>query len=114
MTRLPRWIPVALLAPALVGAALPARAETGYDAWLRYEPIQDAALKRSYEATLPDTLVVLGDSPILKSAQAERTDISCTLREIMGSAIRRTRGSRMCARSLVMIAIEWCGIIAFI
>lgn len=28
MTRLPRWIPVALLAPALVGAALPARAYT--------------------------------------------------------------------------------------
>ncbi len=63
--------PVLLLLTALLAAALPARAETGYDGWLRYAPITDPAVKRGYETTLPDTVVVLGDSPILKSAQAE-------------------------------------------
>ncbi|MEI6862745.1 MAG: alpha-glucuronidase family glycosyl hydrolase, partial [Verrucomicrobiota bacterium] len=55
----------------LVTATLSAHAETGYDGWLRYAPITDASVKRGYETTLPDTVVVLGDSPILKSAQAE-------------------------------------------
>ena len=60
-----------LLLSLLVSTTLPGRAETGYDGWLRYAPITDAALKRSYETTLPDTVVVLADTPILKSAQAE-------------------------------------------
>jgi alpha-glucuronidase len=44
--------------------------ENGYDAWLRYPPIEDLGLKQQY-ASLPQTLVIAGDSLILKSAQAE-------------------------------------------
>ena len=43
-------------------------AETGYDAWLRYAPLGNAAGK--YDQ-LPATVVVLGDSPILNSARDE-------------------------------------------
>jgi hypothetical protein len=38
--------------------------------------------------------------------------ISRRCASMISSAILRTRGSRICARSEVMIAIEWCGIIA--
>lgn len=39
--------------------------------------------------------------------------ISRTWASMMLSASCRTRGSRICALSLVMMAMEWCGIIAF-
>ena len=45
-------------------------AETGYDAWLRYSEIDDARAKKQYES-LPAMSVVLGDSPVVKSAQEE-------------------------------------------
>jgi len=47
----------------------PLTAETGYDAWLRYAPI-DAAAQRRY-GTLPANAVALGDSVVIKTAQAE-------------------------------------------
>src|SRR4051812_10571188 len=54
----------------LLALPLTAPAETGYDAWLRYAPIQNSATKRSYDS-LPATITVVGDSPVLSSAQAE-------------------------------------------
>jgi alpha-glucuronidase len=44
-------------------------AETGYDAWLRYAPI-DPAARKTY-AHLPVTIVVAGDSPLLETAKNE-------------------------------------------
>ncbi|HSU58369.1 MAG TPA: alpha-glucuronidase family glycosyl hydrolase [Bryobacteraceae bacterium] len=45
-------------------------AETGYDAWLRYPPINEPAVRRSYDR-LPPSVVALGHSAILDSAQNE-------------------------------------------
>ena len=52
-----------LTLPALVAG------ETGYDAWLRYAPI-DAVVRTRYDA-LPAHAVALGDSLVIKTAQAE-------------------------------------------
>jgi alpha-glucuronidase len=46
-----------------------ARAETGYDAWLRYEPLPKAILTRV--ANVPRTVTLLGDSPVMRSARDE-------------------------------------------
>ena len=53
-------IPLALLASVLNMSA-----ETGYEAWLRYAPITDPAIRQRYES-LPAVVVVNGDSPILR------------------------------------------------
>ena len=45
-------------------------AESGYDAWLRYQPIDDRQALQQY-AGLPRVVLTAGDSPILKSSQAE-------------------------------------------
>jgi len=45
-------------------------AETGYDAWLRYAPIDNAAALQRYSA-LPAVVVALGDSPEIGAAQEE-------------------------------------------
>ena len=62
-----------------------ARAETGYEAWLRYAALTDAA--RSQYGSLPETVTVLGDSPLLASAQSE------LVRGIEGMLRRRTTPS---------------------
>jgi alpha-glucuronidase len=46
-----------------------ASAETGYDAWLRYAPLPSAILARV--GNVPRTVVMLGDSPVLRSARDE-------------------------------------------
>lgn len=51
-------------------APLSARAETGYDAWLRYLPIEDANIRQRYDP-LPATVVALSDSVVIKAAQEE-------------------------------------------
>ena len=63
---------IASLAIAALTAVLPAaaRAETGYDAWLRYPRITEATARAQYDA-LPTRLVLLGDSGILRSARDE-------------------------------------------
>jgi alpha-glucuronidase len=63
-----KWLGIAGL--TVCGARL--MAETGYDAWLRYEAIEDTRVKRQYHS-LPAVLVVLEDSPVVKSAQEELT-----------------------------------------
>jgi alpha-glucuronidase len=55
-----------LIVGALPG---PVRAETGYDAWLRYALLEETAA-RDY-ASLPGRIVALRDSAILNSAQSE-------------------------------------------
>ena len=57
-------IAVALASPCTL------RAETGYDAWLRYAPTDDAARRQRYDA-LPAVVVALGDSVLIRSAQQE-------------------------------------------
>ncbi len=50
--------------------AITLHAESGYDAWLRYAPIEDAAVKQTFNS-LPAVVVALGDSVAVKSAQDE-------------------------------------------
>jgi alpha-glucuronidase len=52
----------------LAGSGL--NAETGYDAWLRYARLDDAALQR-YRDSIPAVLVATGDSPIVAGARGE-------------------------------------------
>ncbi len=51
-------------------AAQASRAETGYDGWLRYTPINDSAVREGYD-NLPAVVHKLSDSGILKSAEDE-------------------------------------------
>jgi alpha-glucuronidase len=53
-----------------LSAAVPLRAETGYEAWLRYAPIEDAKARKQLD-TLPAVVVALDDSPVVKAAQRE-------------------------------------------
>jgi alpha-glucuronidase len=46
-----------------------ARAETGYDAWLRYAALPEAM--RARYAAMPRTVTLLGDSPVLRTARDE-------------------------------------------
>jgi alpha-glucuronidase len=55
---------LAMVAPAA------ARAETGYDAWLRYRPLS-ADLVRARYAAVPRSVTLLGDTPVLRSARDE-------------------------------------------
>ena len=56
----------------LILAALPAtaRAQDGYDLWLRYPQVNDAARLREYRATAA-SLLVDGSSPTLAAARDE-------------------------------------------
>jgi alpha-glucuronidase len=62
-------IPGYLLAGFLVTAGV-MNAETGYEAWLRYAPIDGAAVQHQYDA-LPAVVVALGDSPEIGATQEE-------------------------------------------
>ena len=54
------------------GGLEPLRAEdTGGDAWLRYAPLE-TAVREKYKS-IPASMVVLGDSPVLRTAQSEMT-----------------------------------------
>lgn len=57
-----------IIAACLSGCVM--RAETGYDAWLRYIPITEPAIRQSYER-LPPSVVAIDQSPVLLSAQNE-------------------------------------------
>jgi alpha-glucuronidase len=60
------WIAFLALCLALCP---PMRAETGYDAWLRYAPVDPAAAK--LYAHLPAVVFTSGRSPVMEAAQAE-------------------------------------------
>jgi alpha-glucuronidase len=70
----------ALLSPASL------RAETGREAWLRYAPIEPAA--RAHYDSLPATVVIRGDSPILANAQQQ---IVQGVRGMLGRTLRESR-----------------------
>src|SRR4029079_5911911 len=53
----------------LVATAASVRAETGYDAWLRYAPLPAPIMARI--GSVPTSVTLLGDSPVLKSARDE-------------------------------------------
>ncbi|HYL86853.1 MAG TPA: alpha-glucuronidase family glycosyl hydrolase [Candidatus Angelobacter sp.] len=52
-----------------VWAASVVHAETGHDAWLRYAPLSES--ERARYASFPAIVVILSDSPLLKTAQSE-------------------------------------------
>jgi alpha-glucuronidase len=64
----------------LLPAAQPAGAETGYDLWLRYPPVADAAKREDYRKRLA-AIVVGGDSP---TARVVRTELGRGLRGLLG------------------------------
>jgi alpha-glucuronidase len=69
----PRW-PSGLLVAFLILVSLfarPSYSETGAEGWLRYAAIDARAAKQ--DAHLPETVVVLGESSVIKSAGAELT-----------------------------------------
>ena len=55
---------------SLLACAPLVRAETGYDAWLRYAPLEGAALEE-YRQAVPAAVVLLDPSPVAMSARAE-------------------------------------------
>jgi alpha-glucuronidase len=65
-TRLTTYFATVLIVAVLCPAV---QAETGYEAWLRYAAPDDTA--RSRYGSLPATVTVLDDSPLLASAQSE-------------------------------------------
>ena len=73
MTRICSWSRgAAALTLVLAVLAAPAslRAETGYEAWLRYAAIDDDRIRQRY-ADLPAVVVAFGDSSVIRAAQEE-------------------------------------------
>src|SRR6185503_21280156 len=61
------WAAVILV----MATATSVRAETGYDAWLRYAPLPAPIVTRV--GSVPRSVTLLGDSPVLRSARDELT-----------------------------------------
>ena len=57
-----------LLAPIIIGAS--ARAEDGYNVWLRYQPITDSSIIRDYRSKI-SAVVAQGNSPTMQAAKNE-------------------------------------------
>ena len=70
--------------PMLLFLVLPLWAETGDPAWLSYDPIDDPAVRNMY-SRLPATVVALGNSPLLSSAQQE---LVRGIRSMLGRTLR--------------------------
>ena len=68
---------------AIVAAGL--HGETGYQAWLRYAPVDRAA----YEASVPAVAAVLGDAPAMGSA---RQELIGGVRGMLGRSLREESG----------------------
>lgn len=68
-TRLNAWILLAVAAALLWLAPAAARAEDGYDLWLRYRPLAEPAARTA--APLASRIVVDGDGETLRLARAE-------------------------------------------
>jgi alpha-glucuronidase len=69
---------------AALSASVTLRAETGYDAWLRYAAIGDPAIRQRY-AALPAVVVACGNSPVIGAAQEE---LIRGLRGMLGRTLR--------------------------
>jgi alpha-glucuronidase len=80
-----------LVFPALL------HAETGYDAWLRYAPIEEPAARR-YRDAIPPVIVAFGNQPPVQSARSE------LIRGIRGMLSRTLRvDSRISSESAVVL-----------
>ncbi len=78
-----RWRRALVVCALLLTVAAPARAEDGYDLWLRYRPVADSARVREYRSALTH-LVLEGDSPTLQAARAE---LVTGLRGLLGAEL---------------------------
>ena len=95
-----RWLEVGILAALLLaGAAGFAHAETGQDAWLRYAPLEKTA--RSKYKSLPATVVVLGNSVIVKTAQDE---LARGLTAMLGRSLREEKSIH--GRAIILGTVE--------
>ena len=74
---------IALIALLVLTAAPSARAEDGYELWLRYPLIADASLLKHYQASAA-SLLVAGDSATVRAAQKE---LERGLRGLLGREI---------------------------
>jgi alpha-glucuronidase len=72
-------------------------AETGYDAWLRYRPIDEPAVRQIYDR-LPRSVVTLRRSPALTSAQSE------IVRAVKGMLGRTLRASEKISEDAIVLA----------
>lgn len=72
----------ALVLPVLLSSML--NAETGYDAWLRYKPLNQLALTDTYDRS-PSTVVKLGNSSPLNASQDE---LIRGIRGLLGRTLR--------------------------
>lgn len=68
----------------LASAAPDARAETGYDLWLRYQPVEDGGLKEDYRKHL-SRLVVQQSTP---AGRLVRAELERGLRGLLGIAVQ--------------------------
>ena len=75
-----------LISSFLVCGLVAAHAESGREAWLRYAPLDEAT--RARYATLPASVLVLGNSPIIQNAQNE---LVTGVRGMMGHTLRLAR-----------------------
>jgi alpha-glucuronidase len=64
------------------------QAETGYDAWMRYRPL-DELLARQYRSVIPAAVAAVGNHPPLQSAQSELIE---GLRGMLGLQLRSESG----------------------
>jgi alpha-glucuronidase len=76
---------VTIVAMVLLGISLAQqlRADTGYEAWLRYAPLSQS--ERARFSSFPTTVVVLGDFPLLKTSQ---TELVRGVRSMLGQTLR--------------------------
>jgi alpha-glucuronidase len=75
-------IPVLLLFPAVLYA------ETGYEMWLRYAPLDEASARR-YRETLPAAVSTLSEAPAVRSAGQE---LIIGIRGMLGRTLRAASG----------------------
>ncbi|MGJ5819531.1 alpha-glucuronidase family glycosyl hydrolase [Paludibaculum fermentans] len=76
------------------------QAETGADAWLRYSAL-DAATARRYVSALPATVVLMGDSPVERTA---RTELIRGIKGMLGVTLRV--GSTVPADGAIVLGLE--------
>src|SRR5690348_13764668 len=82
-----RILLITIYVALLAAAPAPLAAETGYEAWLRYAALDDSS--RQKYASLPATVTIIGDSPVLHSAQDE---LIRGLRGMTNRTLRTGRG----------------------
>ena len=84
-----RFLRIAIFCWLLVGivSLRAARAESGYEAWLRYAPLEGDE-KAKYDS-LPASTVVLSDSPLLNTSQKE---LIRGVRGMLGRTLRASTG----------------------